>query len=111
MTSPPPRRIVVTAYSKLANAIQETETICSYLKEHGVSAECGPINDEALRKRVYAAEFDLLIAVGGDGTMLRAGHLCAPNNIPVLGVNKGRVGFLFQLVEGGWEKMVDQLLL
>ena len=111
MTSPIPRRIVVTAYPKLANAIQEIETICSYLKEKGVSAECGPINDEALRKRVHAAEFDLLIAVGGDGTMLRAGHLCAPNNIPVLGVNKGRLGFLFQIEEGGWEKMIDQLLL
>ena len=111
MTSPTPRRIVVTAYPKLANALQEAEEICAYLKEKGLSAAAGAINDEALRKRVYAAEFDLLIAVGGDGTILRAGHLCAPNNIPVLGVNKGRLGFLLQIEEGGWQKMIDQLLL
>jgi NAD+ kinase len=111
MTSSPPRRVVVTAYPKLANALQETETICSYLKERGLQAACGAINDESLRNRVHAGEFDLLIAVGGDGTMLRAGHLCAPNNIPVLGVNMGRLGFLFQIDEGGWQKMMDQLLL
>ena len=110
MTSPTPRRVVVTAYPKLANALQETEAICAYLKEKGLDAACGPINDETLRKRVHDGEFDLLIAVGGDGTMLRAGHLCAPHDIPVLGVNKGRLGFLFQIEEGGWQKMIDQLL-
>lgn len=111
MTSPIPQRIVVTAYPRLTNALQETETICSYLREKGIHADFGSINDETLRKRVHAAEFDLLIAVGGDGTMLRAGHLCAPNNIPVLGVNKGRLGFLFQIAEGAWQEMLDQLLL
>lgn len=111
MTSPTPKNIVVIAYPKVANALQETETIGTYLKEKGVSAEYGSINDETLRKRINAGEFDVLIAVGGDGTMLRAGHLCAPNNIPVLGVNKGRLGFLFQLEEGGWQKMIDQMLL
>jgi NAD+ kinase len=42
--------------------------------------------------------------------MLRAGHLCAPHNIPVLGVNKGRLGFLFQVEDDGWKKMLDRLL-
>lgn len=110
MTSPIPQNIVVIAYPKVANALQETETICAYLKEKGISAEYGSINDEILRKRINAKEFDTLIAVGGDGTMLRAGHLCAPNNIPVLGIDKGRLGFLFQLDEGGWQNMVDQML-
>lgn len=110
MTSPIPQHIAVIAYPRLTNAIQETETICAHLKDKGVSADYGSINDENLRKRINVGEFDLLIAVGGDGTMLRAGHLCAPNNIPVLGINKGRLGFLFQIDEGGWQRMIDQLL-
>ncbi len=42
--------------------------------------------------------------------MLRAGHLCAPNGIPILGVNKGRLGFLFQIMDGGWRRMLERLL-
>ena len=37
---------------------------------------------------------DLVIAIGGDGTMLMASHLLCDFNVPLLGVNLGRVGFL-----------------
>lgn len=37
---------------------------------------------------------DLVITVGGDGTLLRAGKSCARHRLPVLGVNLGRTGFL-----------------
>jgi len=110
MTSTVPQHIAVIAPPKLANALQETETVCAYLKQKGSGAAGGLLTDENLRKRVHAGEFDLLIAIGGDGTMLRTGHLCAPHNIPVMGINKGHLGFLFQMSEGGWQKMIDQLL-
>lgn len=37
---------------------------------------------------------ELLIVVGGDGSMIKGAHLAAPQDIPVLGINRGRVGFL-----------------
>jgi NAD+ kinase len=40
---------------------------------------------------------DLVIAIGGDGTLLRAGKLAFPHQAPVLGVNLGRLGFLADL--------------
>jgi len=110
MTSHIPRCIVVAAHPKLTNALQEAETICAHLQQKGAQADCGSLNDESLRKRIHAGEFELMIAVGGDGTMLRAGHLCAPHDIPILGVSKGRLGFLFQVDDGGWQKMVERLL-
>jgi NAD+ kinase len=106
-----PRNIVVTGHPKLLDSIQEAEAVSAYLKQKGLDAPFGSLYDEKLRKRVHAGEFDLLIAVGGDGTMLRAGHLCAPHGIPVLGINKGRLGFLFQVDDDGWQKMVDRLLI
>ena len=60
-------------------------------------------NDPALaRYRVAPAEEvatdrDLLIAVGGDGTLLRAAKLAFPVGVPVLGINLGRLGFLTDL--------------
>lgn len=40
---------------------------------------------------------DVMITIGGDGTILRAMHIAAPRNIPVLGLNMGRVGFMSEL--------------
>src|SRR5579883_2000669 len=40
---------------------------------------------------------DLVIVLGGDGTILHAARLCAIKDIPIVGVNYGRVGFLTEL--------------
>ena len=51
---------------------------------------------------------DLLISLGGDGTLLRAVRVGAPHGIPCLGVNFGNLGFLTEVeaskFEAGMEK-------
>jgi NAD+ kinase len=44
-----------------------------------------------------ATRADLVVSLGGDGTMLRAMRLAQPGGVPVLGVNLGRLGFLAEL--------------
>ncbi|MFZ5911579.1 MAG: NAD(+)/NADH kinase [Chloroflexota bacterium] len=110
MTAPfLPQRFVVTSYPKIPAAVVESEAVAGYLKEKGLEAPCGSLYDESLRKRVKAGEFDLLVAVGGDGTMLRAGHLCAPCNVPILGINLGRLGFLIQVQRSEWRDALERL--
>lgn len=104
-----PKRIVVTAYPKMPEAFTEAEAMSAFLKERGLSAPVGSLYDEGLRKRVKQGEFDMLIAVGGDGSVLRAGHLCAPSNVPILGVNLGRLGFLIQIDRKEWRQYLDRL--
>jgi NAD+ kinase len=105
-----PKRPIVMAYPKMPEAFAEAEAIAAFLKEKGFEAPMGSLYDEQLRKRVKSGEFDMLIAVGGDGTMLRAGHLCAPCDVPILGVNLGRVGFLIQVERKEWREMFGRLL-
>jgi NAD+ kinase len=90
-------------------AFAEAKAIAAYLNEQGLDAPCGSLFDEDLRKQAKSGEFDMLIAVGGDGTMLRAGHLCAPCSIPILGVNLGRLGFLIQVQSTEWRDMLERL--
>ena len=104
-----PQRPVVTAYPKMPAAFAEAEAISAYLNEKGLKTPYGSLYDEGLRKRVKNGDFDLLIAVGGDGTMLRAGHLCAPCGLPILGINLGRLGFLIQVQQNEWHDMLDRL--
>jgi len=105
-----PKRPVVTAYPKMPQAFAEAEAMSLYLKGKGIEAPHGSLYDENLRKRVRAGEFDLLIVAGGDGSVLRAGHLCAPSRVPILGVNLGRIGFLIQVDRGEWREYFDKLL-
>jgi len=105
-----PKRPVITAYPKMPQAFVEAEAMSAYLKEKGVDAPFGSLFDEDLRKRVRAGEFDLLIAAGGDGSVLRAGHLCAPSGVPIFGVNLGRIGFLIQVDRNEWREHFNKLL-
>jgi NAD+ kinase len=42
--------------------------------------------------------------------MLRAGHLCAPAGIPILGINVGRFGFLTAVQQESWKQTLDRVL-
>lgn len=59
---------------------------------------------ESLREQV--AETDLVITAGGDGTMLRAVRVSAPCQVPLVGINMGRLGFMTELqVNDALEKL------
>ena len=49
-----------------------------------------PIADQT----TLATQCDLIVVVGGDGSLLSAANLALPHQIPVLGINRGRLGFL-----------------
>ena len=48
---------------------------------------------------VILDDSDLLIVIGGDGTILRIAGMAAPLKIPVLGINAGKLGYLAELDE------------
>jgi len=57
-----------------------------------------------------AEPIDLVIALGGDGTLLRAVHLVAGRDVPVLGINLGQLGFLTSTAEADMEIGLAQVL-
>lgn len=105
-----PKRIVVAVHPKMPEAIKEAESFEALLKSRGLTTRCGQLDDADLRLQVRNGEFDMLLAVGGDGTMLRAAHLCAPWGVPILGVNLGRLGFLYQVGRDDWQDYFSLLL-
>jgi NAD+ kinase len=57
-----------------------------------------------------ATEADVAIVVGGDGTMLDAARRLAAHNVPLLGVNVGRVGFMTDLSRSEMRAGIEQLV-
>lgn len=54
---------------------------------------------------------DMVIAIGGDGAMLRASRVCAPCGVPVLGVNMGQLGFLTEIADPEhWDDQLGAIL-
>ncbi len=103
-------RVVILAHPLVDQALKEAARIARYLEARNLTAAHGMLSDEDLRQRVQAGEFDLVISLGGDGTVLRAGHLCAPYNVPILPINHGRFGFLIEVAAGEWPRYLDALL-
>ena len=57
-----------------------------------------------------AARADLIIAIGGDGTLLYAARLATARRVPLLGINRGRLGFLTDVLPQDLLACVDAAL-
>ncbi len=97
------RRVGLIVHTDKPDALRFTREAVEWLQERGLQVNIEPDIARALALPEYQCdeaalcESDLFIAVGGDGTILRASHLAAPREIPILGVHLGRFGFIAQI--------------
>jgi NAD+ kinase len=102
--------IAIVVHPKIPNALQEAEQIVDFFNRHQVNATVAFLYNEDLHRRVRANEFQAIIALGGDGTMLRAGHLAGPVDLPIIGINLGHFGFLMEIRQQQWQEFLPKLL-
>ena len=75
-------------------AIQSGLTLELWLTRQGVEVAWAVDQRSGIKDETDISDFDLVISLGGDGTLLRAAHLVGTNEIPILGLSYGHVGFL-----------------
>jgi NAD+ kinase len=73
-------------------------------------AEQLDLRDCACEPEKLAAGLDLVISLGGDGTMLRAVELVSREGVPVLGVNVGHLGYLTELEPSQLRQALERFL-
>jgi len=90
------------------------EHLCSRKLDVTVScqlpAPAPPARQAAVDDAELPAGSDLVIAVGGDGTMLYAARYACEHDVPVLGINRGRLGFLADIRPEAIQESVDAVL-
>ncbi|MEA2623523.1 MAG: kinase [Chloroflexota bacterium] len=95
------------AFNPTSNtAIDLRERALAWAAERGVEAWASPAADRAaLAERL--PQTDVLVVLGGDGTFLRAAAAVAQVDVPILGVNGGKVGFLSKTESDALEDVLD----
>lgn len=96
------QHIGVTTRHRGHTVTQTLQTLIAFLKQQGRHIMVDSVTAQQLHDpflTIYDSEqlaqhCDLMIAVGGDGSLLSAGRLALPYNVPLLGINRGRLGFL-----------------
>jgi len=102
--------IAIAVHPQNEQAYALAEKIGSALEKKGKELLIGRMDDHSLRTELSGGKHDLLIALGGDGTMLRAGHISAASQVPILGINLGRYGFLTETQRDEWPDALQRVL-
>ena len=90
------KRIGVLAHPSRPDTHPVAREIAATLRQRGIENWVQAVWDEDSVARDVACS-DVVMAIGGDGAMLRAARVCAEQEVPVLGVNMGWLGFLTEI--------------
>ncbi|SDZ44812.1 NAD kinase [Herbiconiux ginsengi] len=101
------RYMLVVLHTGRHDSVVAAQSVCQQLRAAGVIPVIAPLDEndradalahlgafETLGSGVTVFDLELVIVLGGDGTILRAAELVRGSTVPLLGVNLGHVGFL-----------------
>ena len=91
--------------------------LIEWLRAHGVEVVCdsetgeciGPLTGQTRKREELPAHSDLLIVLGGDGTLLSAARLAAARQVPILAVNLGGMGFLTTVPQDELYQILEEI--
>lgn len=107
----PPSRLLILSNPGLDGSIELSQQIVAWLQSRDVKCASGSLYEEIdSQVRVGPDQYDAMIALGGDGSMLRAGHMGAQFDMPLLGINVGNFGFLVEVDRAEWQDKLNKLL-
>jgi NAD+ kinase len=90
-------------------ALELRERAAGWCRMHGTDQWAAPAGEvDVLRRELPST--DVLVVLGGDGTFLRAALAVAEIDVPLLGINLGKVGFLSKAEASELEPVLDQLV-
>ena len=91
--------------------LELTNEISEYLMRGGADVKRVLRNAEGTDdERIFTEGIDMIIVLGGDGTFLRVARECAGEDVPILGVNLGALGFLAETGTEDLKKSLDRLM-
>ncbi len=107
-------RIGLVLHVGRAGARDAAAGLIEWCRDHDVRVRTlageGVGEEECLPAPGFCEDLDLVVSVGGDGTLLRAAQLANDADVPLLGVKVGRVGFLTEVEPAEAPELLAQVL-
>ena len=110
------RTVLVTAHIGRENALRSARFVADRLTAAGIAVRtlagefASPGTQEVPASAAAAAGAELVIVLGGDGSLLRAAELSRPAGVPLIGANLGHVGFLAEAEPDGLADLVERVV-
>ena len=102
------------AYQEIDNEALHSliSSLKNYTSEVFIEDDADYQNDSVtkLSNKEFVSKVDLIIVFGGDGTLLNSARKYLKNNIPILGINMGNVGFLTDVKTEDFESIIQDIL-
>ncbi len=110
------KKVGIYAKTNHPDAEQIAVEICNRFKteqievllEDSLAEQIGQVNGYAGEE--IPAQVDLIIVLGGDGTLISVARLIGDRNVPIVGVNLGRLGFLTEVTRDELPEMLERLI-
>ncbi len=102
------QRVAILYHPMIEASHPLAEQIAGWLSGRGIETQTALTWDEE-RVRPMIPGLDLLIVIGGDGSILRAARMAAAYGIPIMGVNMGRLGFLSEVTPNDWAEQFPRV--
>ena len=110
------RTVLVTAHIGRENALRSARFVADRLTAAGIAVRTlagefsSPGAHEVPASDTAAEGAELVIVLGGDGSLLRAAELSRPAGVPLIGANLGHVGFLAEAEPDGLADLVERVV-
>jgi NAD+ kinase len=118
------RRVLMIAHTGRDDAREVARAFCKALTAHGIvvrllaneaddlglESSTGQMIEVVAFEHGASADCELVLVIGGDGTILRAAEITRDTGAPVLGVNLGHVGFLAEAEYDDLESTIDAIV-
>ena len=110
------RTVLVTAHIGRENALRSARFVAERLTAAGIAVRTlagefsSPGAHEVPASDMAAEGAELVIVLGGDGSLLRAAELSRPAGVPLIGANLGHVGFLAEAEPDGLADLVERVV-
>ncbi len=101
------KRVLILANADKEAAASTAALLAARLPALGAGCETFILSGGEPILAPSAMGFDLIVSLGGDGTVLFAARLAGPLGIPVLPFNLGRLGFIAEFGKADWEGALD----
>lgn len=111
-----PRSVLLVVNARKARALEATSEVRGLIERHGRLVgvvNSADLSDEVAQGRIGtpgAERPDLIVVLGGDGTILSASRATLGMGIPLLGINTGKVGFMAGYEVAAFREAAPELL-